>query len=312
MMHSVFRPFPVVMLLIMFALILSPCSASARSESGESAPPAAAESPADSGEDVAEKPLWEFVLFNTVSRIPHYRGADEADWYILPLPYFIYRGEFFQVDRQGVRGIFFRSEYFESDISLFGNPPVEDDNEAREGMPDLDALGEVGPSIKWYFTGRDPLNDLYLRAALRGAFSVSFDDVDLEYEGLHGGFNLIYNNRRMFQDRQIRFGFNIGIDFTDSGYNGYFYDVAEDFVRPDRPAYNADGGYAGFSVGVSGSKRLTDTLSMGVYTRWDNIEGAAFEDSPLVKQKNNIFFGAVLTWRIAASKKMVRIEGVED
>ncbi len=260
----------------------------------------------ESEPEIAETPLWEFVLFNTAARIPHYRGSDEVNWYFLPLPYLIYRGDVFRIDREGFRGIFYESEYFETDISLFGNPPVDDDNDAREGMDDLDPLFELGPELKWFFTGRDPLNELYLRTALRGVFSIGWDGgPDLAYQGLHGGVNLIYNNGRLFRDQRLRFGFNLGVDVTDADFNDYFYEVDPEDVRPDRPRYNPDGGYAGFSVGASVAKQLTDSLRWGIYGRWDNIDGAAFDDSPLVRQENNFFFGTVLTWRIYSSKQMV-------
>jgi len=257
-----------------------------------------------------EKPLWEFVLFNTAARIPHYPGSDEANWYVLPLPYLIYRGDFFRIDREGVRGIFYQSEFFETDISLFGNPPVEDDNEARQGMEDLDSLFEVGPELKWFFTGRDPLNELYMRSALRGVFSIGFEDgLDMAYQGLHGGVNLIYNNGRVFRDQKLRFGFNLGVNFTDADFNDYFYEVEPEDVRPGRPLYDPEGGYAGFSVGASVAKQLTNTLRWGIYGRWDNIDGTAFDESPLVREENNFFFGTVLTWRIYSSERMVKVGG---
>ena len=94
---------------------------------------------------------------------------------------------------------------------------------------------------------------------------------------------------------------------SDADFNDYFYEVGPEDVRPDRPLFNPDGGYAGFSVGVSMAKQLTDSLRLGIYGRWDNIDGAAFDDSPLVRQENNFFFGTVLTWRIYSSDRMVSV-----
>jgi outer membrane scaffolding protein for murein synthesis (MipA/OmpV family) len=254
------------------------------------------------------KPLWEFGFVNVSARLPHYRGSDEYRWYILPLPYLIYRGEFIQSDREGVKGVFYKSKYLETNISLFGNPPVEGNNEAREGMPDLDALFEMGPALKWFFMGRDPKNTLYLRLAIRMACSIGFDDgMDIAYQGLHGGVNLIYNNRSLFKNHMLSFGLNAGIDFTDSELNSYFYDVQRQYVRPGREFYESNGGYAGFFLAATLQKRLTENLSLGFYSRWENISGAVFEDSPLVRAKNNFVVGSAIIWKIAVSKKRVKL-----
>jgi outer membrane protein len=249
-------------------------------------------------------PLWEFGLFNTAARLPHYRGSDEYQWYVLPIPYFIYRGKILRANREGVRGVFLDSEHFEMNLSLWGNPPVTGDSDARDGMDELDALIEAGPALKWYFSGRDPEVPFYLQAALRGACSIDFDGgVDLAYQGLHGAVNLVYLNRRLFKARDLSFGVNLGVDFADSRLNGYFYEVPQSQARPDRPQYEADAGYAGASLAVSLLKKLTDRLSLVLYSRWENVSGAVFEDSPLVKRENNLSFATVLIWKIAESKR---------
>jgi len=256
--------------------------------------------------DEDEKPLWEIGLFSGAARIPHYRGSDEYNWYVVPLPYVIYRGEIIQADREGVKGIFFKTESFESSLSLSGNPPVDGDNDAREGMPDLDAMFEVGPSLKWHFTG-DFLNQsdaLYAQIALRAASSIGFDSgVDLSYLGLHADISLSYANQSLFKNQEIGFGGKIAADFADKDLNAYFYDVEQEYERPDRPSYESDSGYAGFSLSGWAYKKLTRVLSLGFYSRWDNISGAVYEDSPLVKEKNNFTFGCALNWKIWESKR---------
>ena len=255
-------------------------------------------------------PLWEFGLFNAAACLPHYRGSDEYQWYALPLPYFIYRGEFIQSDRDGVRGIFSRTRNFELDVSLSGNPPVSGDNDTREGMSGLDALFEIGPALKWFFMGRNPFHTLYLQTAVRCAASVGFDSgVDIEYQGIHSGVNLLYHNsghENQADPRRVRFGLQLGIDFADSRLNSYFYDVPKADALPDRTFYESDGGYAGASVSASLQKPITPSLSLGGYFRWENISGAVFEDSPLVRKKNNFVIGCALTWKIFESERPAR------
>ncbi len=128
-------------------------------------------------------PLWEIGLFNGVAQLPHYRGSDEYKLWALPLPYLIYRGEILRTNKDGVRGVFFKSSQFELSLSGSGNPPVDDDNEARDGMPDLDAIGEIGPALKWFLTGPMSRNPIYLKFSARGAVSAGIDHgLDLAYE----------------------------------------------------------------------------------------------------------------------------------
>lgn len=263
----------------------------------------------EQNERTLQRPLWEFGLFNAAARLPHYRGSDEYKWYVLPLPYIIYRGDIIRANREGIRGIFYDSEYFETSISLYGNPPVSSDNKAREGMSDLDAIFEIGPGIKWFVFGRHPMDSLYLRLALRAAYSLGFDHgVNISYQGLRSGINLIYFNQSFFEKYGLSYGLNAGIDFSNSQLHSYFYDVGHEDVRPGRPYYKSDSGYSGFSLAGTLQKKLTNSLSLGFYTRWDNISGAVYDDSPLVKRDNNFIFGTALTWKIAESKKMVSFD----
>lgn len=258
--------------------------------------------------ETEKRPLWEFGLFNAAARIPHYRGADEYNTYALPLPYLIYRGEIIQSDREGLRGIFFKNNHFESGISLSGNPPADDDSKAREGMPELDTLLEIGPSLKYYFTGRayPQKHTLYAESALRAAMSLSFDSgADIAYEGLRADIHLNYISRILYQKSGILFGGKIGFDFGNSELNGYFYDVSSAYVRPGRESYASGGGYAGVSLSGWISKKLTKNLSLGFYSGLSNISGSVFEDSPLVKEKNNITVGCALSWKIWESAQTV-------
>ncbi len=138
-----------------------------------------------------EKPLWEVTLFGGVAAFPEYRGSDEYSVYALPLPYFIYRGEYLQSDKDGVRRIFSKSKFHEIFISLSGNPPVESDNKVKTGMPDLDAIFEIGPVFKWYLNGIDANDPVYFKVEMRSAFSINIDSgLNVDYQGQHGDVSL--------------------------------------------------------------------------------------------------------------------------
>jgi len=183
---------------------------------------------------------------------------------------------------------------------------VDNDATAREGMPDLDAIGEIGPAIKWYFLGRDPLDKLYLQASAQAAASVSFDSgPQVVYRGIVGGLDLVYMNRSRFRDQHLRFRVAAGVNLGDQGYHGYFYDVAPTYATPGRPAYSAESGYGGTSLSFSMQYDMTPALSLGFYSRWGNCAGAVFTDSPLVRQEQNFTVGVALIARALASDTRV-------
>ena len=85
-----------------------------------------------------EKPLWELGVGVAALRMPDYRGSDEYRYYLLPYPYFIYRGDILRVDRERISGRIFETDRFLLDVSLNGSVPVKSsDNPDRQEMPDL-------------------------------------------------------------------------------------------------------------------------------------------------------------------------------
>lgn len=254
---------------------------------------------------VEKLPLYEYGIIGLAATIPHYRGSDEYETYAFPLPYFVYRGEVLKADRDGVRGIFWKYKNFETDISLSGNPPSEND-EAREGMPDLDAMGELGPALNYYFYRYGERNNLYFQANLRGAFAIDFDSgLDISYEGVNSTLALIFNDSDLLKDYRARFHVSGGFQFADDRLHSYFYEVAPRYATPTRRQYEAEGGYSGFYLAGSVVKDLTAKLSVSGYARWMNVDGAVFEDSPLVETTNNVIVGALVIWKFGESDTLV-------
>jgi len=250
------------------------------------------------------KPLWELGISANVASIPLYRGSGDDTLYALPLPYLIYRGRFIQSDRDGVRGIFYSSDHFETTVSGWGNPPVDDDETAREGMGDLDAMGELGPAVRWYPCKRRVDKRLYLQTTARTIFSVGLpDDLRMHHRGYRLAAALYYRDEAPAGHPLWKWGASLGIDFTDSRYNDYIYGVPDQYAGELRPAYQAGGGYAGAMAAAYLIRKLTGTLSFAIYTRMDNTSGAVYESSPLVETSNNVLMGASLIWKLTESQR---------
>jgi len=247
-------------------------------------------------------PLWELGAGIGAARIPHYRGANQYRTWALPVPYVVYRGEILKIDERRYRGLFYRSDRAELDISLSGSPPARD-NEARSGMPDLDATFEIGPTLNISLLGSKSGDaELELRLPVRPVIATDFSHYS--FTGWIFQPNLDLTVRSIPGFGGWEFGLRGNLIFTDRRYNEYFYAVDPVFATPERPAYSAGGGYAGPSLIASLSKRFPD-FWVGGFAKWDSIGSAVFEDSPLVKARTNFTAGFAFAWILAASREEV-------
>jgi outer membrane protein len=249
-----------------------------------------------------ERPLWEVGIGPVGLYLPDYRGSNESRGYVYPFPYVAYRGDYFKVDREGIRGIFFQSDRVELDVSMYATPPIDSsDNQARQGMPDLDATVELGPVLD-IVLARDQKIDynyrLRLRLPARAVFA--FDTSHWQNQGWVFYPHLNLDIRPEFLGGRWNVGFNAGPLYGTQKYHQYFYGVQPQFATPDRPAYNAPGGYSGLTLLAAISRRI-DKFWVGAYVRYDNLSGAVFDSSPLVKQNYAWAGGLAIAWVFAES-----------
>lgn len=254
----------------------------------------------------SQEPLWEAGVGIGAIHFPQYRGSDQSKNYVLPTPYFTYRGEFLKADREGARGVFFRNENADVHLSLGASLPVSSsDNRAREGMPDLKPTIEVGPAFEltlWRSSRRDAKLDL--RLPVRAAFSV---EAHPRFAGTQffPHLNLDLRNERIFPGWNL--GMLAGPIFTDSRYNAYYYQVDPAYATPTRPAYAAPGGgYAGLESLVAVSKRFPK-FWVGGFVRYDTLNNARFEESPLVTSKRYFAAGFAIAWILGESQTRVEV-----
>ncbi len=253
-----------------------------------------------------EKPLWEAGLGIGALRFPDYRGSDESKIYPVPVPYFVYRGEFLKADRDGVRGLLFDRRYAELSISVNGTIPVDsEDNAARRGMSDLKPTFEIGPSLDVHvWRSSDERLKLDLVMPLR---------LPVTIESSPKSIGWVFSPRLNLDVRNVAgldgwdFGIGAGPIYADRRFHDYFYSVDARFATPERPQFEADGGYSGMHVLASLSKRFPGYW-IGAYVRYDSLSGAAFEDSPLVKSRHYLAGGIGIAWMIGQSKRMVQTE----
>ncbi|VVC82340.1 MipA/OmpV family protein [Sideroxydans sp. CL21] len=250
------------------------------------------------------KPQWEAGAGFAAIDFPMYRGSNERRSYLLPIPYFVYRGDTVQINRERVRGLIFKRDRVEMDISVNGSVPAKGAI-ARQGMPDLDPTLEVGPSLNVHlYYSEDRKSNFDMRMPVRGAVASDFKHVqpvgwlfqpqlDADFLDVdHSGWNI---------------GLVGGLVFSDQRYNQYFYNVAPQYATAARPAYAVGGGYAGTQCIFAFNKRRQDGRWMGGFMKWDNLNGAVFAESPLVKTRQYFTVGFAVTWTLDKSDKMVEV-----
>jgi outer membrane scaffolding protein for murein synthesis (MipA/OmpV family) len=257
-----------------------------------------------------EEPLWEAGAGVTVLDFPDYRGASKSRPYALPFPYLVYRGRFLRQDRHGLRGVFFESERAELNMSLGASLPVDSSREpVREGMPDLKASVEVGPSLDiGLWEARDRESRLELRLPVRAAITVQ------SHPRFIGGQFAPHLNLDV-ADPFGYAGWNLGLlagpVFTDRRYNRYYYEVPDAFATIERPAYRPGGGYAGMQFIAALSKRYP-RFWVGGFARYDTLAGAAFASSPLVTSKRYFAAGVAFAWVFHESSERVPVDALGE
>jgi outer membrane scaffolding protein for murein synthesis (MipA/OmpV family) len=232
-----------------------------------------------------------------------YRGSATSHAYPVPVPYIIYRGEFLQADRDGVRGKLFNQDWLEINVSGNITTPVRNDA-ARSGMPELRTTLELGPSFDFHlFKSADGAYKLDLRMPLRVAATVESPP-----KWIGGTFTPRLNLDVMdpFNISGWNLGLAVGPLFADRRYNDYFYSVAPQYATMSRPATQAAGGYAGTQSLAALSKRFPK-FWVGAYMRHDWLQGAAFEDSPLVQTRSYWSGGIGFAWMIGQSSRLVHV-----
>ncbi len=253
---------------------------------------------------VGTEPLWELGVGVAAFRFDDYRGSDHTNTYVLPLPFFAYRGPILRADRDGARAVLFEGRRFTVDVSLGASVPTKSkDDEARHGMPDLAGTFEIGPNLVaelWQSSNRKmklelrmPVREAITLERSPRAIGLTFSpNLNLDISGLPGKGNL---------------GLLAGPLFADRRYHEYFYSVSPEFATATRPAYDAPGGYAGWRATAAFSRRFGNTW-MGAFVRYDDLHGAAFAPSPLVRKETTVTAGFGISWIFATSSQRVRTD----
>ncbi|MBL4711729.1 MAG: MipA/OmpV family protein [Gammaproteobacteria bacterium] len=247
---------------------------------------------------VNERAEWSLGMGLGVFNYHLYPGAKESNSLLLPVPYFTYRSPKFEIDR-GFKGFLYHSEKVVLDISAdFGLPVDSDDTQARKGMPDLDFVLQVGPSIA--FLLNDEYNNYFdtrFEIPVRVAYASDFHSA--ENIGLLIEPRFTFNHRRR-GEMGLAQKATIGLKYATQEFHAYYYDVADAFTTNARAAFTSDAGFGGSFIKYQISYKTRDYIFWS-FLRYQSLRGAKFEDSPLVLQKDYYFVGLGFAWLFAGS-----------
>ena len=239
------------------------------------------------------RPLFEAGVFGGGGWIPDYPAAGQNHFRGLALPYLLYRGEILRSDERGVRGRFYRSDDLEFSLSFNAAFAARSrDNRARQGMPNLDYLGEVGPALRWV-AWRDvgAKRRIALELPVRAVFSTDLSEVD--FRGFVLAPEAAFEHIGLFHPA-ARTRVGVGPVFASGRLMDYFYRVENRYARPNRPGYDASGGYLGARLQFSHRRPVTERISVVAGGRLENFTGATNADSPLYRREwNATLFGGV-------------------
>jgi MipA family protein len=254
--------------------------------------------------ELADQPLWEAGAVAGGGWIPDYPASSQNHVRALALPYAVYRGEVFRLgDRGAARGILYDDQRIELDLGLDAAFSVDsDDNDAREGMDNLDYLLELGPRVRYRFLPEPDGQELDASLAVRGVISTDF--ANWRYQGITIDPALSYR-LRPFAEHDFRLVASLSPFWGVGGLNKYFYEVKPRDERPGRPAYRADDGYIGTELSLGATwgpwerLRLFGGLQLGYW------KGSANEDSPLWREELTVAVGGGLTVMLFRSERTV-------
>jgi outer membrane scaffolding protein for murein synthesis (MipA/OmpV family) len=247
---------------------------------------------------LAEDAYWELGAGATAITLPLYPGSKQDDSFVIPFPFVHIQTEHFEVN-EGVRGFFYESPDLRLNISGdLGVPVNSEDSEARSGMPDLDTVLQLGPSLEIIFAGgrRQP-SELRLELPLRTAIATDFKHA--QNIGWILEPRLTYETLR---PRKTGFAYQVstGLRYATDDYHAYYYDVPVAFATAQRPAFNADSGYSGYFIDLVGNWRTRNRLYFA-FLRYQNLSGSEYEDSPLMEDNGYFAVGVGMAWILATS-----------
>lgn len=188
-------------------------------------------------------PLWEMGAFAVRIYSVDYPGAEQGQWRHFLLPTLNYRGKILRAEEnESPRARFLHGEMYDLDLSGSGSFSADSKNSTvRDGMPDLDWIGEFGPRWNQWFIRE---KELELRFSLPFHAVISTDFARTRHVG-YAFSPTIHLDQKILPIEGLSLRHQLSFQFIDQGVADYYYTVDPTFARTGRPAFRANGNYLG-------------------------------------------------------------------
>lgn len=217
--------------------------------------------------------------------IQDYPGADQGRMRYLAIPTF--KGKYLTIDRQdGVRGELIDDQIIKFSVSfMFLFPTASEKIPARQGMPDLDWVFQLGPEMQVYFS-RTKHHIMYLRLPFR---FVSTTDFKHRFD--YRDWNFAPSLRNVFQiDGYGEIMTRLEAEIASEAYSDFLYEVQPQYATASRPTYNARSGLLQYIVGAQYTYNENFPWSYSFGTNAYITKNAANRESPLLLRSVNYSF----------------------
>ena len=253
--------------------------------------------------DTKPLPLWELGVGVLPFRLNHYRGSPDQKNFVFPLAAYTYRGKNVEAESGYVRGHIVKFDKFTIDLSFsLGINVNNDSNDLRSGMDNLDPTFELGPMIRYYlWKSEDGQRFINLEMPYRAVYTTNLQYID------HIGYYSIPYINFLNRGSDKTFGWtsevSLGVQYGSSGFHNHFYGVNLNDVTSRRTYYHAERGYSGTQLALVLSKRIKNFLIVP-FLRYDYLDGAVYNESPLYKSPHYTMYGLSLIWYFSKSGRL--------
>lgn len=258
---------------------------------------------------VTRLPVWEFGIGGGYFSGYDYPASRDENRRIVALPFFIYRSPQFRLGSGGLRAVAIENPLVKLDLSISGSLNASSEgNRAREGMPNLDFLFEIGPQLEVRLLDRKMASGgrLLMRftSEVRAVLSTDFSKVDDRGVVVEAGVGI---NHRNWRHTGIDLFSSVDMTAGSERLQDYFYEVDEQYATGQRPIYDARSGYLKSSILAGVGLRPHRNLRLFLAAVAGLHEGASNQDSPLFETTSSVSYAIGLVWTIKTSEAFVDI-----
>lgn len=225
---------------------------------------------------------------------PDYRGSKDYSTLAAPAPYIDYYSRKLELTREGLLVKLLDRDNLHLRISGSGTLPGDDTEDGvREGMPELLPTFGLGPSLDWDMATIDDV-EWKLRLPVRAV--VASDLSRFDFIGWETSPNLYLRRESTHGNLELATTASLGPVFATGKHHRYYYEVKPQFANAMRPAYGVSGGYSGSRLSLTAGLRKGQWF-LGFSTHYDYLDGASFDDSPLVETRHSVTVGVALFYK---------------